>query len=345
MNRKSNIAKMYVEAILYSLILIVAIFLCLTDNIYITMFPIAFIVGILGQIIFGKKIMTSFFSGILSIVLLQMKNPSLIWNNLLESIKIFLLVFIGEIFGWAINRLYRLCNKRKNVNKKVKNETIKCSIVSVVAIILGVFLSGAFNGDYVTYYNAKNSLKKYFIEEYYSGSRFKIVSCKYKFSFSNPKYTFYTQDTLSGNVGGRFSVYLKDNYNVQDDYQEQLKNSISDKINSEIKRIYENDEIQILVTNSELNNLTICFTKKVENINKSEIEEYSKEIVDCLNSIKNIDKFEDIEQIKLVLESKNNSKDNLATYIFMSGYNEMIKDGDDDAYLYIMKALNIEYFD
>ena len=56
MKKKMNLIKVYIEAILYSLAIIVAMFLCLSDNLYITMFPIAFVIGALGQIIFGKKI-------------------------------------------------------------------------------------------------------------------------------------------------------------------------------------------------------------------------------------------------------------------------------------------------
>ena len=67
LKKKFNLVRVYIEAIIYILTLILAISLCLTDNIYITMIPIAFITGGIGQIVFGKKIMTSFFSGIISL--------------------------------------------------------------------------------------------------------------------------------------------------------------------------------------------------------------------------------------------------------------------------------------
>ena len=345
MKKKFNLVRVYIEAIIYILTLILAISLCLTDNIYITMIPIAFITGGIGQIVFGKKIMTSFFSGIISVVLLQMENPALIWNNLLESLKIIILVLIGELFGWAVKRVYRISYKKKKISKKVKNERLNCGMIAIISLVIGMILSGKFNGDYITFFKARNSLKSYFIQEYYSSSRFKITSCIYNNSLTNPIYTFYTQDSLSNNVSGRFSVYIKDKYNVQDDYQEQVKKSISDKINSEINKVYENGKIQVFVSNSELNNLTICLKKQVDNINKEEIEKYSKEIAECLDVISVIDEFDEIEQIKLVLESRNNLKESLASYIFMSGYNEVIKNNSKEAYLYIMKALNIEYFD
>lgn len=343
MKKKSNMIKKYVEAVLYSVILIISILLCLTDNIYITMFPIAFVIGALGQVILGKRVMTSFFCGILSIIFFQIRKPAVIGENLINSLKIIVLVLIGECFGWAIKRAYRLTKGKKRISKKIKIERSKCISISCISFAVGIIISGIFNGNYFSYFRAKGHLNNYFNEEYHSNSRLKVISCKYMCSL-NPKYIFYTQDTLSGNVLGKFSVYLKDNYNVQDDYQEQIVKVLSDELNKEIDSIYKNDLIQVFITGDEINSLTVCFRKQVDLINKLEIENYSKEIEECLEVIRKIDGFEKVEQIKVVFESKNNPKENLASYIFMDGYNEILKDDKEGAYLYIMRALNIEFF-
>lgn len=343
MKKKSNLIKVYIEAIVYSVLLILFISLCFIDNIYVTMLPIAFLVGAIGQIIFGKRVMTSVFSAIISIILLQMKTPALLGQNVIKTIEIFVLALIGELFGWAIKRLYRLWNKKKRVIKKVKNERIKCGMISVATLTVGVVLSSIFNGNYISYFKAKSSLKNYFSDEYNSSSRFKVISAKYTLS-STPNYTFYTQDILSSNGVGKFSVYLRDNYTVQDEYKEQVSKKIASKMTEKINNILQNDDISIFVTNDELDNLTVTFTKKVESTKKEEIEKYSREIVECLENIKDIDNFEEVYQIKIILESKENSKDNLVSYVFMSGYNEIIKNGE-EGYTYIMNALNIEFFD
>ncbi len=343
MKKNINIIKRYTEAIVYSISLIVVISLCLANNIYITMLPIAFVSGIVGQILFGKRIMTSFFAGILSIVLLQIKVPAQLINNLIVTFEIVSLILIGECFGWAVKRLYRLIRNKKRITKKIKRERIKCSIICMISLIVGLLLSSIFNGNYYTYFKSKQELKNYFIQEYHSGSRFKIVSSKYEFS-NSPKFVFYTQDTLSNGVTGKFSVYLLDKYSVQDDYQEQLINKVSNELNENIKSEYNSDDIDVFVLNSDANELIISFTKKIENITIHEIEEYSKEIAECLKRIENVDKFDEIGQIKIVLESKNNSKENLASYIFMKGYKEMLESSEVEPYQYIMGALNIIYF-
>lgn len=343
MKKNLNIIKRYVEAIVYSILLVVAIYLCLINNIYITMILIAFITGMIGQIIFGKRIMTSFFAGVLSIILLQIKLPAQLVNNLVITFQITFLTLIGECFGWSVKRLYRLIRNKKRVTKKIKRERIKCSVLSLISLFFGLVLSSIFNGDYYTYFKSKEHLKNYFVQEYHSGSRFKIVSSKYEFSKS-PKFIFYTQDTVSNSVMGKFSVRLLDKHSVQDDYQEQLIKKVSNELNENINKEYSLDDIQVYVLNSDANELVISFTKQIETITIHEIEEYSKEIAECLDKISNVDKFDEIAQIKIVLESKNNSKENLASYIFMNGYKEMLEKGEDEPYLYIMRALNIIYF-
>ena len=85
LRKNLNLIKRYSEAILYIILLIVAVSLCITNNMYITMIPIAFLVGMIGQIIFGKRVMTSLFIGILSVILLQMKTPANIILNLINT--------------------------------------------------------------------------------------------------------------------------------------------------------------------------------------------------------------------------------------------------------------------
>lgn len=346
MKKNNSMIRKYLEAVVYSIFLILSVYLCLVDNIYISMIPISFIVGIIGQILFGKKIMTSIFSGIIAIILLQMKAPALILDNILVTLKVMSLTMLGEIFGWSIKRFYRLSKKKRNVGKKIKNEKVKCGSISLISFVVAVVFSSILNGNYFTYFSSKDSLKSYFITEYSSGSRFKVISANYIFSFNNPRYVFYAQDTLSNNVTGKFTVYLKDMDNIQDDYQEKVGDRISRILNEKISQIYNDKQyINVYVSNSDTNILTINFSKKIDSISKQEIENYSKEVVNYLENLKNVDDFDKIEQIKLTLESSQNSQSSLSSYVFMSGYNKMLEESQEEPYEYIMRALNIEYFD
>ena len=123
----------------------------------------------------------------------------------------------------------------------------------------------------------------------------------------------------------------------------QIFKNVSDKLNQDVQAINSTNDMQVFVTNTELDDITICFKKSVKNVSKEEIEIYSKEIVNYLEKAETIDNFDTIEQVKIILESETNSKENVAAYLFMDGYKKMIADGQ-DVHVYIMKALNVEYF-
>ena len=340
MKNKLSMITVYAEGIVYIVALILTMYLCLVDNLYITMIPIAFIVGFLGQITFGKRIMTTFFCSIITIILKQIKTPSLLGDNIVTTLKIAVLVLLGEGAAWGFKRFYRLAKKKKNVSKKIKIEKVKCFGVFAVILIAGMVLSGIFNGNYISHSIAKKNLVNYFIENYNSGTRFKIITSKYE----NFVYTFYTQDTMGKNAIGKFNVYENMKYEVHDSYEEQIKDKLAKDITSSIEKLELDDSLTIYAQNNNANEITLSFIKTVDNINKAEIEEYANQIKDSMEKIKDISNYTNIKQLKIILNSKVNDKDSLASYIYMTSYEDVINSGA-DVVEYITNALNIEYFD
>ena len=103
--------------------------------------------------------------------------------------------------------------------------------------------------------------------------------------------------------------------------------------------------MSVKVLYDDMNVLTISFSKQVENINKDIVEEYAKQLAKYIEEAKKISEFSQVEQIKIILESKNNSKENLASYIYMDGYDQMLEKSEEEPFQYIVKALNIEFFE
>lgn len=342
MKKKNNEIKKYIEAVIYSIVLVLLVLLMLSDNLYLNMIPIGFIIGVLGQITLGKRVMTSFFTCILSILILQMRNPQILSNNIISVLKIAVVVLIGEAFGWSFKRVYRLYKNRKRVTKKIKRERIVCFTISLISLISGIVLSSIFYGNYIQYFRAKNSLKIYLIQEYKSSSRFNIVSSKYICEV-NPRYVFNVEDTRNGNFG-KFSVYTNDIENIQDEYLIQSKKLKIKTINEKIKHL-NTEDITLIASVDNVNLVNITISKYVDSIDKSVIENYAKEIVEYINQIKDIDENNEVDKIKIILESKNNKADSISSYIFLDGYNSMLEEKNIEAYEYILKALNIEYFD
>lgn len=340
MKKKLSMGLVYVEGIVYIFTLILAMYLCLIDNLYITMFPIALFIGFIGQITFGKRVMTSFFCGIITLVLKQLKTPALLGQNLLFTLKLVILVLLGEAAAWGFKRFYRLAKKKKNVSKKIKIEKAKCFGIFIVILCAGLIMSSVFNGNYISHARAKDSLKNYFIKNYNSGSRFKIFTS----SYDNFVYTFYTQDSMNKNAVGKFNVYSAMSYEVHDSYEELLKEKLVKAINKDIESLDLDKSVNVYAQNNNSNEITLAFTKTVDNITKSEIEEYANLIKDSMEKIKNIVNYTNIKQLKIILDSRVNEKDSLASYIYMSSYEDVVNSSQ-DVVEYITSALNIEYFE
>ena len=338
MKKKNNVWKKYLEAIIGCIILVLGILMCISGGLYIKMLPIAFITGIIGYFVFDKKLMTSFFAFLLTIVLLQIRVPSQIFSNIITSIQVGISCMLGEICGLYIKDLIHVF-KLKN-NKSRKKDKIKYILICLATLVIALEINSITNGNYISYFNAKKKLQHYFVEEYSSGSRFNIISCKY----TNSRYVFYTQDTLNNNEVGKFIVYLDNNQGIHDEYQQQILNNVSNDITDKISNIEKNG-MNVKVLYDDMNVLTISFSKQVENINKDIVEEYAKQLAKYIEEAKKISGFSQVEQIKIILESKNNSKENLASYIYMDGYDQMIEKSEEEPYQYIVKALNIEYFE
>ena len=342
MKTKDNILKNYIEAVLYCIILVIGVALCLSNNIYIKMIPIAFFIGIYGQVLFGKKLMTSFFTFMLGLVLTQIKTPSSILLNLFASIQITLVCITGEIFGWLLKKAHHYFSLK--YNKKVRNSRVKYTLLLLVTLFVSLILNSVFYGDYLTYFKAQNRLNEYFSKEYLSSSRFNIVSAKYEF-LDKMRYIFYTEDIQKNNESGRFSVYRLNNEMIQDDYKEALNKATSSNLSKRINEIGNIENVNISVFYDDTNMLTLSFSKKVDTTSYTEIETYAKDIADFLYKIKGVEGFELIDQFKIALESAKNKKEGLASYIYRNGYNKMIENKEQEPYQYIMSALNIEYIE
>lgn len=340
MKKKDNILFKYLEAILGCVLLVMFIYWCIYGNIFFKMLPIACIVGILGQVVFNRKFMTTIFTFIISIVLLQIKIPSQLLYNLFISIQITVCCLFGEICGYYIRKLYYLIKKKRKNNNKLK---IRYLLIVIISLFISVVINSFFNGNYISYFYAKKSLVKYFSNEYSSSSRFKVFLTEYNYGI-NPSFIFYTNDTINNNNIGYFVVFLKEKDNVQDEYKQKILDKISDDLSANLDHI-ESSNIDVEISYDDTHTLTINFYKNVDDVNKISVEEYAKEISEYMEEALKIEDFNLIEQIKVVLESNSNAKDSVSSYIYMSGYKDMLKNGQEEPYEYIVRALNVEYFE
>ena len=336
----SEFALKNIEGFIYCFVLLVSVMLCISGNTFVKMIPIAFISGAIGQMMFGKKAMTSIFSCIVSIVLLQVRNPGLLLQNITATVVITVLSLVGELCGFALKKLIHLL-KLKSTKRREK-EKIKNYIICCTTIVIGIIINSLINGNMVSYIRCRNNLKKYLSQEYSSTSRFKIFSSRYSLD-NKAKYTFYAKDVLNNNEFGKFVVYLDDRQTIQDDYKGKVLNEKINEITNYIDKIEKNENIFVTVGLNEIDELTLNISKKVQEVNEDSISTFSEEIVDFIDKVKDSNYFEDIKQTKIIVECLSNEKNNLATYIYMDGYNDMRKRNELEPSDYIKRALNIEY--
>lgn len=216
-------------------------------------------------------------------------------------------------------------------------------LIVIISLFISVVINSFFNGNYISYFYAKKSLVKYFSNEYSSSSRFKVFLTEYNYGI-NPSFIFYTNDTINNNNIGYFVVFLKEKDNVQDEYKQKILDKISDDLSANLDHI-ESSNIDVEISYDDTHTLTINFYKNVDDVNKISVEEYAKEISEYMEEALKIEDFNLIEQIKVVLESNSNAKDSVSSYIYMSGYKDMLKNGQEEPYEYIVRALNVEYFE
>lgn len=83
---KSNL--IFIEGFVYSLLIIVTIIAITIGPIYIKFLPILYILGILGNMLFKRPIITSIFASIVSICFIQILGGYSLNFNILKSIYV-----------------------------------------------------------------------------------------------------------------------------------------------------------------------------------------------------------------------------------------------------------------
>lgn len=337
--KMSKMTLKYLEGLIYCALLLVSVMICISGNMYIKMIPVAFISGLIGQMMFGKKAMTSIFSCIVAIILLQVKIPGMLVQNITTTVVITVLSLIGELCGFSFKKLIHLLKLK--TTKRREKEKLKHYIICTITLIIAIVLNGIVNGNPISYYRCKKNLNSYLAKEYASTSRFKIFSSRYSLE-NKPKFTFYTKDVLSNNDIGKFTVYLDDRLSIKDDYKAKVLNDKIRDISKEIENLEFNENVTVSIGLSENDEVSLNISKKIQEVNDENVNLFSNEVVDVINKIRTIKNYEVIRQMEIVLECVENEQNSLATYVYMDGYNDMMQ-RNEDASEYIKRALYVEY--
>lgn len=333
------------ESIIYVFLVILVIFASIYGSIYIRLIPLLFILGIIGNAVFKRQIITTVFGFCVALCINYLKTPSDIIYVLFVSATMCLNIIIGEVFGkYVVKLVDGIKEKEKFKDKKI----LKPTFVLIVTLVIALLIHNFTNGSIITYQECKKDLKKYLKENYTNAEKFKEVNVNY-YLYKNPRYIFYLSNVDINEVY-KFTVYIDEDNMIIDGYKESTQNNKINEINNALTKCviklddsskYDNISIKPRIVEDDRVSLEI--SKNVKEINEETTEEFAKEIVSYLDDIKNSGVYDQIEQVDLYLRCLEDINESLASIIYIEDYNLAVKEKSDISYKYILKALKMEY--
>ncbi len=361
--KKGYKLKLYIESMLYVILVFLVIFLNIYGNIYIRMLPILFILGIIGKTVYDKPIITSIYGFLVSVVLMKLHGGYTTDQNIYFSIYNMVSISLGEILGILIyiimgkqnlkcddiNKDNRKINENESENEEEKDKNNKnihkkeLVFTCIAIIIISIALQTYANGNIIEYNDKKSKILSYVKSNYLNNLNIQSINDK-KSMYSKGTYIIFLND----NIGEEYKFAIDKQNNVIDGYKSTYEdlssfviNSFNDFLNSHdlINNIYQNNyENYIINIENSNSKWKIIYEKNAHMLDDDTLIQISKEISDILNEIKEFEYYSYINEfdITIISEELKNIKYN---YVQASIYtNEFNED-----YEYIYNKLNEEY--
>ena len=329
---------LYIEAICYAIVIILVILLNNFGIIYIKMVPLLFLLGIAGNLVFDRSVITSLFGGIVSFCIIYIQSVTDIKSNLISSVLVALFIGMGETLGDLIELIYYDIKKQKVMKKLNK---ILVYIATAIFVVAPLMLNAYVNGDIFGYLKAKNELQQYLSSEYKDASQFKIVSSDYAY-IKYKGYIFNMENIALSDVQNNvytFIVYL-DNNNIQDGYKQKLIEENNNIIHSDLDDFLSKEKMQekykgysIAIECEYPDTIKLKISKNIDKIDDEQTIIFSKDITNILKEFKNFRDYDKITQASIAL--KQNEKAGYTTTVDKKYFNS--------DYTYVISSLKEEY--
>ncbi len=338
----------YIESIIYILTIIIVIFANTYGPVYIKMFPVLFLLGIFGKLVFGRPVVTSIFGTSISLCIIYMRGNTSVLENIVASISTGVSIALGEFLGDYLKIIYKKLQHNKHVSKKkVRRAYIYSGILIIVSFILHDFI----NGNVFTYIKCKEKLYSYLSSTYGSEVKFDIVSAKYNF-LNNQSYTLKVKNN-EYNMINRFVIYLNDSSIIQDGYKDsiiakdnvKLEKDLTQYVNNVENNIIDNNKTKISAEYVDLDNIKVTITQNIDELNEEKIIDSSKNIDSIIKELNDFKYYDKIKQVYISVNNNNNKTDNVSSIIDLNKYIEYLNQNKDESYKYIENSLSFEYIE
>lgn len=335
----------FIEAIVYILTIVIVVFSNVYGNVYFKFIPLLFILGIVGNIVFKRPIITTIFGMIVCICTIYLNGTRNILDNLFNSLLLSVNIALGEIFISSLLKCikYVKCLKR-NKEKICLNikESIKYLSIPFLTLTFFLISYNYINSNIFELCSAKSRLNDYLntnnkIDYTISNINFSIVPNR------GFRFRLYDNDTLRNYeyiVYTNKSMEIKDvqNYNIN----EKIK-AYNLKLNELISKLKVTDiDVRVIYENMEY---VIEFTKNVNNISDNTIKDYSMQISNIIDNDEFDKILRQVSRVLIILEDKEDTSKNIVSYFYVDNYYKNKNTNITKTYSYINDSLTVEYID
>ncbi len=226
---------LYVEGIVYILVLLFVVYLNAFGSMYINMLPLLFIIGIVGKVFFDRPVVTSVMGMLLNMLLLGIYGKDIGFKFILQNT---IYVGINIISGEIIGELLFLIKEHKRSIKKVSKRAIYI-IPTLITVITATsfYMHSYVNGNFISYINADIKVNKYIAERYNITPR--TVKTEYIVGGMG-EYVFYK------NIKGEtFKFSLRENGYVEDTYMKKVLDKYNVATSKNINNYIEEEYLKV----------------------------------------------------------------------------------------------------
>lgn len=333
------------ESIVYIIFVILVIFASVYGSIYIRLIPLLFVLGIVGNAVFKRQMLTTILGFVVSLSINYLKTPTdIMYVLFISSIMCFNIV-MGEAFGKCLQDFITRIKEGESIKDKKGLRTICLLLLTIGTTLL---LHSITTGSIGSYQECRKNLSSYLEENYINADKFKEINVNY-YAYKKPRYVFYLSNTDIKEIY-KFTVYVNEEDMIIDGYKEavqnnkitQVSNALANSIiNSEDSSKYDDFDIKVKTASDDKLCVEIC--KNVKLIENNTVDEFAKKVALYLDDIKNSGVYDKIEQVNLLLKSKDKPDTSIVSIIYMKEYNLAVEEKSDISYKYILKALKMEY--
>lgn len=288
---KKEKIKIIAEAVIYVVLVIGASYFTIFGDMFIRMVPLVYILGILGNVMFNKPIITIVLTGVSVCTFGYITENGINTDVILYVIYSISMLGLGIVTGYILNELYENFKLRKFIKYYTK---IAYILSLVVVILIPLFMNNLVNSNMITYLVARNRVNKY-VRENYAYSDYYIVNVSFLPSYTAGVYEF---DTVIDGTKVKLN-YSLDN-EIADVNMNERKETLDKMLNAEINIILKQNNLQSLDVSGKYEYSKIATIPDSINISMTDITESKLDnVLEYITILKGWDKFEKISRITI----------------------------------------------